>query len=100
MEIQNDRCFRGANNTKVNNPTVFPPMRLLQVKVLGPNTGGVLGLDFLNRYDLDLNFETNEARFYVAGAVDQGLVDTSLLEGLKCGSLPGGKLAIKMELNG
>ncbi|CAB1102019.1 unnamed protein product [Ectocarpus sp. CCAP 1310/34] len=70
------------------------------VKVLGPNTGGVLGLDFLNRYDLDLNFETNEARFYVAGAVDQGLVDTSLLEGLKCGSLPGGKLAIKMELNG
>lgn len=67
---------------------------------MGPNTGGVLGLDFLGRYDLDLNFETNEARFYVAGAVDQGLVDTSSLEGLKCGILPGGKLAITMELNG
>lgn len=67
---------------------------------MGPNTGGVLGLDFLGRYDLDLNFETNEARFYEAGAVDQGLVDTSLLEGLKCGILPGGKIAITMELNG
>lgn len=68
--------------------------------MLGPNTGGVLGLDFLNRYDIDLNFETNEARLYVAGAVDQGLVDTSELEGLACGYLPGGKLGIKMELNG
>lgn len=71
-----------------------------QVKVLGPNTGGVLGLEFLNRYDLDLNFETNEARFYVAGAVDQGLIGTSGLEELVCGYLPGGKLGIKMELNG
>lgn len=73
---------------------------MLQAKVLGPNTGGVLGLDFLNRYDIDLNLETNEARFYVAGAVDQGLVDTAGLEGLSCGYLPGGKLGIKMELNG
>ncbi|CAM9148565.1 unnamed protein product [Ascophyllum nodosum] len=71
-----------------------------QVQVLGPNTGGVLGLDFLNRYDMDLNFVTNEARLYVAGAVDQGLIDTSGLEGLSCGVLPGGKLGIKMELNG
>lgn len=67
---------------------------------MGPNTGGVLGLDFLNRYDLDLNFETKEARFYVAGGVDQGLVDTFGLEGIPCGYLPGGKLGIKMELNG
>lgn len=71
-----------------------------QLKVLGPTTGGVFGLDFLGRYDLDLNFEEKEARFYVAGAVDQGLVDTSWLEGLACGYLPGGKLGIKMELNG
>lgn len=70
------------------------------MKVLGPTTGGVLGLDFLGRYDLDLNFEEKEARFYVAGAVDEGLIDTSWLEGLACGYLPGGKLGIKMELNG
>ena len=75
-------------------------LRAAQVQVLGPNTGGVLGLDFLNRYDMDLNFVTNEARLYVAGAVDQGLIDTSGLEGLSCGVLPGGKLGIKMELNG
>lgn len=71
-----------------------------QQKVLGPNTGGILGLDFCSRYDIDLNFERNEARFYVAGAVDQGLVDTVELEELPCGYLPGGKLGIKMELNG
>ncbi|CAM9866857.1 unnamed protein product [Discosporangium mesarthrocarpum] len=71
-----------------------------QVSMLGPNTGGVLGLSFLNRYDLDLNFTDREARFYVAGAVDQALVDTSGLEPLSCGYLPGGKMGIKMELNG
>lgn len=72
----------------------------MQVRVLGPNTGGVLGLDFLNRYDIDFDFERNEAKLYVAGAVDQGLIETSGLEGLACGVLPGGKLGIKMELNG
>lgn len=71
-----------------------------QENVLGPNTGGVLGLDFCNTYDLDLNFETNEARVYASGAVDQRLVDTTGLEELSCGYLPGGKLGIKMELNG
>lgn len=70
------------------------------MRVLGPNTGGVLGLDFLNRYDIDFDFERNEAKLYVAGAVDQGLIETSGLEGLACGVLPGGKLGIKMELNG
>lgn len=84
--------FRVAMDAVVANPE--------QLKVLGPTTGGVLGLDFLGRYDLDLNFEEKEARFYVAGAVDEGLIDTSWLEGLACGYLPGGKLGIKMELNG
>lgn len=72
----------------------------LQVKALGPNTGGVLGLEFCNTYDLDLNFERKEVRVYAAGSVDQGMIDTSGLEELSCAFLPGGKLGIKMELNG
>ncbi|CAM9428294.1 unnamed protein product [Choristocarpus tenellus] len=71
-----------------------------QVRTLGPNTGGVLGLDFLKQYDLDINFAKEEARFYASGAVDQALIDTSGLEALSCSYLPGGKMGIKMELNG
>lgn len=51
-------------------------------------------------YDLDMNFETNEARVYAPGAVDQGLINMGGLEELSCNYLPGGKLGIKMELNG
>lgn len=57
-------------------------------------------MDFCNTYDLDLNFETREARVYASGAVDDGMIDTTGLEELSCGYLPGGKLGMKMELNG
>ncbi|CAN0179402.1 unnamed protein product, partial [Phaeothamnion confervicola] len=62
--------------------------------------GGVLGLDALSSFDLDFDFPRSVVRVYMAGAVERGLLDTAGLEGVACGVLPGGKLGIKMELNG
>jgi hypothetical protein len=61
---------------------------------------GVLALSFLSNYDLDLQLDAGKVDVYLQGAVDSGLLRTDGLEDVRCNTLPGGKLGVKMELNG
>eukprot|EP00953_Heterococcus_sp_UTEX-ZZ885_P033205 17295-Heterococcus_DN1.PRE.1 len=61
---------------------------------------GVLALSFLSNYDLDLQLDAGNVDVYLQGAVDSGLLRTDGLEDVRCNTLPGGKLGVKMELNG
>jgi hypothetical protein len=61
---------------------------------------GVLALSFLSNYDLDLQLDAGNVDVYLQGAVDCGLLRTDGLEDVRCNTLPGGKLGVKMELNG
>ncbi|KAG5192618.1 hypothetical protein JKP88DRAFT_204058 [Tribonema minus] len=61
---------------------------------------GVLALAFLANYDLDIQMNAGKVDVYLQGAVDSGMLNTEGLEEVRCNTLPGGKLGVKMELNG
>ena len=62
---------------------------------------GLLGLDFLSRYDVDLRLRPSTpcAIFHAAGSTSNGAVDTSGLSELRCGRLASGLLTTDVTLS-
>ena len=62
---------------------------------------GLLGLDFLSRYDVDLRLRPSApcAIFHDAGSAANGAVETSGLSALRCGRLASGLLVTSVTLS-
>ncbi|GIM03551.1 hypothetical protein Vretimale_8301 [Volvox reticuliferus] len=64
------------------------------------DVGGVLGLNFLRMFELEICQDRQRMAFHPPGHIDKGVLDVEGMARLKCDVLKGGLLGVPVSLNG
>lgn len=61
---------------------------------------GILGRNFLQRHDLEVDFARRKLRLHGSGSVESGEIDVTRMSATDCGSFAGGLIRIEVSVDG